>query len=96
MSRLGTVQYMRSYPVDELAGLQQQVQGVFVDIPSLVAMAVLAQELRRRLDSSAADDVRRVERPPDVIQAAIDALNELAPELIRISVKGLSAEEPIS
>lgn len=92
---MATVQYLRPHSVEELAQLQQKLQGIFLDVPSFVASAVLMQELHKRLTTNLH------ERPahhdaPEPLASLIQDLDRLRTTFIKISVKGISRSESLS
>lgn len=97
------VQYMRGYTIEEMAVLQEKVQAVFAETPSIVGAAVIAHELLIRLRGERCEDDPPIVEPsckeiptPAPIQAVVDALEGAVPLLIGLSHDGLSRKEVIS
>jgi hypothetical protein len=80
-----------------MATLQGGVQHVFTDVPNLVAIAVIAMELRRRLalDQGLPDTSKRAPAPKLVV-AMESLLEEFAPTFVQLCARGLSLEESVS
>lgn len=83
------VQYLRPYTMHELAVLQQAVQILFREVPSVIAMTVIAAELERRLDVTRRGILAGTAPEPAEIRRLRLALAPVVKSMVTLAVEGI-------